>query len=676
MQPDELVVARLSKGATVVRYLGTTKSQVSIALGRNRQARIPPARILLATGVLAAGPEEAEDFGRRSQALADEIDLTEVWEVVGQESESLTVQDLSELLWPDAASPVRLAALAMHLERDTDLFVRENGGYTPRTPDSVAEIVARRSREAENAEAAIVLMQSLSQGVLPAPVTTRQELLLRHLKGYAVHGDDYERGSVARSLLQNVPDVSGDLHRRCFELLAGAGVFSPDEPLELHRAQIREAFDENAIAQADSLDLTPLLADPRRKDLTGLEIVTIDDEDTDDRDDALSLEVEQVPSADSPGVFRLGIHITDAAALVPPGSPLDAEADLRMASLYLPERKVPMLPPRLTSGVGSLDPGEARLALSLLVRVDASAEVLDWDLTPSVVRSQAALSYEDVDSVMETDNGRRREALLNLHRLAQAWRRRREDAGAVNIDRPEMDIKLGTSWDVEVGVRLRSSPARVLVAEMMILCNWLLAEFCQKNQVPAGYRRQPPPGPAEPEDAEGLPAGPYAHYKMIGRLRPAQVGLEPGPHGGLGVPAYIQSTSPLRRYPDLVMQRQIGHFLSAGKPRYSPDEIASVMHRADVQIRELAQVEEARKRYWLLKYLQQTRLEASRDPMPAVVLDNNPRRIALLELLEFPFRFRAKLPPTCGAGETVNMALQGIDLWRRVAQFVHAPAST
>ena len=127
-----------------------------------------------------------------------------------------------------------------------------------------------------------------------------------------------------------------------------------------------------------------------------------------------------------------------------------------------------------------------------------------------------------------------------------------------------------------------------------------------------------------------------------------------------------------------MLQRQVGHYLNTGRPEYTADEIASVAQRAEVQVKELARIEEDRRRYWFLKYLKQ-RLTASKGGseagrFSAVVLDNRPRRPALLELSEYPFRFRAELPEASTSGETVTLQLHGVDLWRRIGQFVHVRA--
>jgi hypothetical protein len=123
------------------------------------------------------------------------------------------------------------------------------------------------------------------------------------------------------------------------------------------------------------------------------------------------------------------------------------------------------------------------------------------------------------------------------------------------------------------------------------------------------------------------------------------------------------------------MQRQISGYLRSGSASYSEEVVASVAHRADVQVRELARLEEDRKRYWFLKYLKRSLVadDEGEALYQAVVLDNPPRRPALLELADYPFRFRAELPGVCAPGETVALRLRGVDLWQRVAQFVHVP---
>ena len=674
MEPGEIIVARLRGGPTIGRCLALSQSsstggkqRVRVSMGRNREAQLPIDRIVLATGVTVSGDRAVAEFRQQSEELAGGVELSEVWELVRDEASTPSLDELAELYWGADVTSAQKTALVLHLERSPLHFVAAEAGYTPRSRDEVEETMARRRREDENATAAAALTESLSQGTLPVDLDDHQWTLVNHLREYAVHGDSYTRSALAEGLLGQLGRGTRDLQRLAFDLLVDTGVLSEDEPLELERAGIATRFPDEALAEASRIALERLLEEPDRRDLTALDAITIDDEDTQDRDDALSLEA----SDDAEETYRVGIHIADAGALVPAGGALDQEADRRMATLYTPDRKVHMLPSELSSRAGSLAPGERRAALSLLVTITSAGEVLHWEVVPSVVQSRAALAYGEADRMLEDATSPWHRVLAPLETIAHALRARRAKAGATDFEQPEMVIKIDDARRVSVTVGSRSAPARSMVAELMILCNSILGEYCRNNELPAAYRSQPAPDLSELPLT--VPQGPASRYLVMRRLQPATVGTIPGAHAGLGVPVYIQATSPLRRYPDLVLQRQIGHFLNAGQPLYSTDAIASVAQRADVQLRELSRVEEDRRRYWFLKYLKQG-LETTRDAgdrFSGVVLDNPPRRPALLELADYPFRFRSELPEARVQGETVTLQLHGVDLWRRTGQFVH-----
>ena len=267
-----------------------------------------------------------------------------------------------------------------------------DGGYQARTAESVNEILERRQRESKNSADAVALVECLAQGRLPEPVTGHQQALLGHLRGFVVQGDNYARSAVATGLLKELDSGSRDLQRLGFDVLVKVGVLSEDEPLELERAGIPVGFPEGVVSEANGIDPEAALAEPGRRDLQGVPTITVDEEETADRDDALSLEIEP------DGSYRVGIHIADAGALIPPGGAIDSEADRRMSTIYLPELKLPMVPPGVSEGKGSLSAGQPRAALSVVARISGSGDVLDWDVLPSVIRSQAALSYEDAEA--------------------------------------------------------------------------------------------------------------------------------------------------------------------------------------------------------------------------------------------------------------------------------------
>ena len=154
---------------------------------------------------------------------------------------------------------------------------------------------------------------------------------------------------------------------------------------------------------------------------------------------------------------------------------------------------------------GSLEAGKCRAALSLLADVSADGEILRYEVKPSVIVSDAALSYDEADAAISDADEPYHDLLANLHSLTEALKQQREAAGAVNIDRSEMLIKVVSSNDVQVKVVERTSPARQMVAECMVLCNSLLASFCRDNDIPAAYRSQTAPDLSDL--GAGLPPG-------------------------------------------------------------------------------------------------------------------------------------------------------------------------
>ncbi len=672
MDPDEIVVARLNQGATVLRYVDRTPSRVTLALGRNKQAKLPADRIMYATGIVPSDYEAFLEFRDSAEAASKEIDLSEVWEVTVDEQVDMSIEEVADLYFENGFDASEIVALTLHLDRGSDYFVSQGGSLVPRSQEDLETLRTRRRREAENAEAARTLMAALVEGTLPEPMSRLHEGLLAHIRGFAIHGDDYTRSYAAHSLLREAAEGTRDLQRWAFDLLVSAGVFADDEPLELHRSEVEEEFPQAAFDEADSILHIGDVDDQARLDLTGLVTFTIDDADTRDRDDALSLE-----SID--GGYRLGIHIADAGSLVPHGGSMDTEAHRRMATLYLPDRSIPMLPPGFVRGVGSLDPDQVRRAVSLLINVDESGEVLDYEIRPSLIQSTAAISYDEANDAIADESHAWHTTLRPMSDLAVALLERRESKGAINVNREEMVISVASPNDIRVRVVARNTPARDLVSEMMVLCNSLKADYCKVHEIPASYRSQSAPDVSDLDlfDEDGIlrPLTRLQQYRLMRRFTPAVISVTPTPHVGLGVDSYIQATSPLRRYPDLVMQRQISHYLVVGEPVYSDDDISLVAKRAELQMRDLSRIEESRRRYWFLKYLKLTRLNATdgSDLFRAYVLENEPRRLASLDLDEYPFRVRADMPSTIEPGTTVTIRLTGVDLWRRQAYFLHLP---
>jgi exoribonuclease-2 len=321
----------------------------------------------------------------------------------------------------------------------------------------------------------------------------------------------------------------------------------------------------------------PPLPHEARLDLTHLPALAIDDAGNQDPDDALSLE---------PG--RLWVHVADVAALVPPDSLADQEARARSASLYLPEGTASMLPPEATGQLG-LGLNNVSPALSFGLAVNDAGQPVGFEIKPSWVRVQR-LTYGEAETRLYE------EPLAGLYRLAQAHLARRTANGAINLDLPEVKLRV-VEGQVEINpiLPLRS---RDLVTETMLMCGAAVAQFVLNQNIPIPYILQPPP-----EEVNALPglAGMFARRRA---MKPGQRQVEPGPHTGLGLSLYTQVTSPLRRYPDLLVHQQLRAYLQGG-PLLTTGQILERLGVAEAASGSLRQAERLARRHWTLVYLMQ-----------------------------------------------------------------------
>ncbi|MGB4806008.1 MAG: RNB domain-containing ribonuclease [Anaerolineae bacterium] len=326
----------------------------------------------------------------------------------------------------------------------------------------------------------------------------------------------------------------------------------------------------------------PALADEARRDLTHLPAFAIDDARTTSPDDAISLDADG----------RIWVHVADAAALVRPDDPADEEARGRGATLYLPESVISLLPWRATELLG-LGLQEISPALSFGIGLDANGQINSLEITPSRVRV-TRLTYEAADAALDD------EPLASLWRLLQGYHAWRQAQGAVEIDLPEVDVFVQEGTVViEPAPSLRS---RSLVENAMILTGHAVARFALQHDIPLPFATQ------EVGD-EATPALRRAHTlsQMLAlrkTMRRSQYRTVADPHGGLGLPAYVQTTSPLRRCLDLVVHQQLRRHL-AGQPLLSQADILARIGAVEAVNSSLREAENKSNTHWTLVYLLQ-----------------------------------------------------------------------
>jgi len=373
-----------------------------------------------------------------------------------------------------------------------------------------------------------------------------------------------------------------------------------------------DRFPTHVQEQAESISGASAIADDlqRRTDLRNICCFTIDPDDARDHDDAVSLQLND------DGTYRLGVHIADVSHFIPEGSPLDHEAMSRGTSVYLVDRVIPMLPERLSADLCSLLPDQDRLCLTVFIRLGPDGEELDSEMCESVIRSRARLTYGQVEAVLkgtayedtsadETGASPFRDTLRTMEILRRDLTRRRVDRGALDFDIPEAKVVLdsaGIPIDVQRQERLDSHR---LIEEFMLLANRTVAQQMEKMEIPILYRVHDRPD-AERLNEFAQKASAFGfRFPKTDRIQPHQIrrfleelhGTRQGDvlsafllrsmkravysptnlgHFGLAFDSYAHFTSPIRRYPDLLLHRQVRERLQGG---VSPQRITQLRER-------------------------------------------------------------------------------------------------
>lgn len=339
-----------------------------------------------------------------------------------------------------------------------------------------------------------------------------------------------------------------------------------------------------------------------RRDLTGVVHVTIDGEDAKDFDDAVSL------SREKDGSCRLYVSIADVSHYVLPNSPIDQEAFARGTSVYVVDRVVPMLPEELCNNICSLLPGEIRLTNTCEMKISPDGDILSYALYPSYIRSYRRMTYTEVNAILEGDPKAAEECpslqemLFRMNECAQKIRARREKAGAIDFDVPEAQFTLDEEGRI-LSIRPRQrKAAEKLIEDFMIEANICVAHQLHAGKIPAVYRVHDKPSLKKmtefirlcdslkedwPYGTENLSPGEFRAFlekvkehptypvlstMMLRSMAKAAYSPECTGHFGLALEEYCHFTSPIRRYPDLVVHRMIRKYVyQRGSADSSPD---------------------------------------------------------------------------------------------------------
>ena len=367
------------------------------------------------------------------------------------------------------------------------------------------------------------------------------------------------------------------------EILGPAGQPGVDILSIIRKYDLPTEFPDAVIQEADRVPLEVSKRDLAfREDLRAMPVFTIDPEDARDFDDAIHV----VENNDG---YTVGIHIADVSHYVKPGSPLDREARNRGNSVYLPDRVLPMLPERLSNGVCSLRPDEDHLTKSVIVTFDRSGKIKRHRFAATVIRSATRLTYPQALEILKKKpvSALQKEIHTAWH-LASILRKRRFSRGALDLDMPDVRVRLDPEGRAVGLVREENDISHQLIEEFMLLANELVAKATRERSIPSVYRVHEKPDPVRLQEyreeilsygiqvsdlsnrqevkrfLERLSGKPEEVPLKIGLLRSLQKAVyrpDPIGHYGLAKSDYTHFTSPIRRYSDLIVHRAFSRLL-------------------------------------------------------------------------------------------------------------------
>ncbi len=410
------------------------------------------------------------------------------------------------------------------------------------------------------------------------------------------HDSTAQPGQLVVVDLTSWSDPTSSPHGRIVEVLGWPGDPGADIVSVIHRFGLRTSFPESVLAEARAVPEEPDAQEiARRRDWRDRLVITIDPADAKDHDDAVWVEAKR-------DGWRLAVHIADVSHYIRPGSSLDREAAERGNSTYLVDRVLPMLPVELSNGICSLKPHVDRLTKCALMEISSSGEITGFSFFDAVIHSQAKLSYEQAQEILDgqpAPKGSDKRLSLMVReawKLASAMRSRRFANGALDLEMPEVRIRLDSHGRACAAEHVVHTESHQLIEECMLAANEAVACMLRRRMKPAIHRIHEDPDPSRlmeyaqtamlfgyrPGDltnrahvqklldaSKGRPEEHLIKLGLLKSLKRAAYSAEPVGHYGLAKSDYCHFTSPIRRYADLIVHRALQPLLE--NPPTHPD---------------------------------------------------------------------------------------------------------
>ncbi len=668
-QPGDLIGVVEARGPQLGVLQAIRSSRGEVALGPEGRLTQLPLRLLdtIASApvagevarCLAAAPWRIE-AGRLNQASPPHRDFASAWlllreEAAGEESAPLALESFTALV-ADAEDPAQRAACWLWLQGPQTLFRWRQAKAWALAPAELKRLRRDRHRIVLEAGRQRRWQEFLRQRLpLPDPLDlgTNQSRELHLLRRWAAGACEEPLSDPLKRSLQQAHCTADPGAIR--HLLADLGQWPRHHLPALAESQWQLGFSHALEAEAERLMAEAEREQPgdeERLDLTALHTVTIDDDDTEDIDDGLSLQWRE------DGRATIWIHVADPGRLIPPDSPLDLEARRRGTSLYLAQGILPMFPPGLSTGPFSLRSGQLCPAWSLAVELDGEGAIESASLQRSWIRPAYRLSYADADELLELAPPQERD-LLALQTLLQRRRAWRVARGALLLDQPEGRVRCrGENSELEI---IEPGPSRSLVAEAMILAGAVVAAHGMRTALALPYRSQPPADLPSRAELEALPPGPVRHAAVKRCLSRGALGTHPSPHFSLALEAYVQATSPIRRYADLLVQRQLTLQQAGGTP-LDEAQLAALLTEIEGPVRQGIAISRDDQRHWQQVWFEQN----PRPEWQALFLRwlRPQDQLALVALEDLAWELPARAPMGSEPGDRLLVRVREVDSLR------------
>jgi exoribonuclease-2 len=593
-------------------------------LGQNgREFNLPPSRIVAASNKRYSLDHERKTLTAQLKAtctnrqeMADSLSLQELWEIASEEPvNEFSVTFLAEMIFGDQVSDDQTAAFLRAVFSDRFFFKFKTGRITVHSPEQIEQLRRQQHKEAEKKQilenASLEIKKIMQSENVSGEDWSDRTKILGWIEQTYLFGAECPEADIVGQLLKKA-SLSGP--HDTYHLLVRAGIWKANENIPLLRSGHPVTFNPETLEhiqriEAESVD--KLEDDTKREDFRELPVFTIDGPDTLDFDDALHVEHRD-------DGLLIGVHIADVTAVIKPGDPLFQEARERSTSLYFPDSQVPMLPESIAHDTCSLILGQDPPAISFLMHLSLEGELISKKIVPSLIRVQKRLTYTEVDQTLESVP-----ELNQLNGMCHKLRMKRLNNGAVFLPMPDVNFAVLDNGEVTVTLSPVDTPARSLVAELMILTNATAATYLADQEAPGLFRAQ---GPPHKRLVTGLNDGLLNIAKQRRFLSRGELLTHPKAHSGIGLSCYTTVTSPIRRFLDLAMQMQLNNLIRGKGILFSADECRNFVASINQNLTRAGSVRQQQHRYWLLRYLEQK----AGEKINALVINRGPKRINLL----------------------------------------------